>query len=164
MYEGAILNISDFTPQSLLLKVVAWLAIIAIVVGSLWATANHFENVGYEKRKAEDMVQLNKDLIAAKEKTATLQSQVDKANYDLMQTKAALAKTSATNRDLSNRLREQLNTFNAGLSNDSKQTLIDRINTLSDVLSECTSRYTEVATKADSHAADSKMMQESWPK
>lgn len=158
------MNISDLTPQSLLLKVVAWLAIIAIVVGGLWATANHFENVGYEKRKAQDMVQLNKDLIAAKNQTATLQSKVDQANYELTQTKAALAKTSATNRDLSNRLREQLVAFNTGLSNDSKQTLIDRVNALSDILSECTSRYTEVATKADSYAADSKMMQESWPK
>ena len=158
------MNLSDLTPQSLLLKVIAWLAIVAIVAASLWATANHFENVGYDKRKAEDMVQLNKDLIAAKNQTAVLQSQVDKATYELTQSKAALAKTAATNHDLSNRLREQLNSFNAGLSNDSKQALIDRINTLSDVLSECTSRYSEVATKADTYAADSKMMQESWPK
>jgi septal ring factor EnvC (AmiA/AmiB activator) len=157
-------NLSDLTPQSLLTKVIAWLAVIAVVVASLWATANHYENIGYDKRKAEDMVQLNKDLIAAKNQTAVLQSKVDKASYDLAQTKMALANTSATNRDLSNRLREQLTAFNAGLSNDSKQTLIARINTLSDVLSECTSRYTEVATKADSYAADSKMMQESWPK
>ena len=158
------MNILDFTPQSLLLKVIAWLAIAVVVIGSLWAIANHFENVGYEKRKAEDMAQFNKDLIAAKNQTAVLQSQVDKATYELTQSKAALAKTSAVNRDLSNRLREQLSSFNAGLSNDSKQTLIDRINTLSDVLSECTSQYSEVATKADSYAADSKMMQESWPK
>lgn len=158
------MNISDFTPQSLLTKVIAWLAVVAIVIGALWMTANHFENVGYEKRKAEDMVQLNKDLIAAKNQTAVLQSQVDKAYYDLAQTEAVLAKTSATNRDLSNRLREQLTTFNASLPNDSKQTLIDRIGALSDVFSECTSRYAEMATKADSHAADSKMMQEAWPK
>ena len=158
------MNITDLAPQSLLLKMVAWLAIAAVVVGSLWAITNHFENVGYEKRKAEDMAQFNKDLIAAKNQTAVLQSQVDKATYELTQSKAALAKTSAVNRDLSNRLREQLSSFNAGLSNDSKQTLIDRINTLSDVLSECTSQYSEVATKADSYAADSKMMQESWPK
>ena len=158
------MNITDLTPQSLLLKVVAWLAVIAIVVGSLWATANHFENVGYEKRKAEDMVQFNKDLIAAKNQTAILQSQVDKAYYDLAQSKAVLAKTSATNRDLSNRLREQLSAFNSSLPNDSKQALIDRTVALSKSFLECSSQLTEVARQADAYAADLKMMQEAWPK
>ena len=37
--------------------------------GAGWALANHFENVGYQKRVAEDAVQLNKDLIAAKAKS-----------------------------------------------------------------------------------------------
>ena len=158
------MNITDLIPQSLLLKVVAWLAVITIVVGSLWATARHFENVGYQKRKAEDMLQLNKELIQAKNQTAVLQSQVDKAYYELSQTQASLAKTAATNRDLSNRLRNGLSSYNRGLSDDSKQALIDRINALSEILGDCTDRYTEVATKADSYAADLKMMQEAWPK
>jgi len=158
------MNISDFTPQSLLMKVIAWLAVIAIVIGSLWATANHFENVGYEKRKAEDTVQLNKDLIAAKTKTAALQTQLDEAQNVLNLQKQKLAAINARNVELSNSLRQQLATFNAGLSNDSKQTLISRVDTLSDVLGECTSRYTEVAGKADAYAADLKMMQEAWPK
>jgi len=158
------MNIPDFTPQSLLMKVIAWLAVIAIVIGSLWATANHFENVGYEKRKAEDTVQLNKDLIAAKTKTAALQTQLDEAQNVLNLQKQKLAAINARNVELSNSLRQQLATFNAGLSNDSKQTLISRVDTLSDVLGECTSRYTEVAGKADAYAADLKMMQEAWPK
>jgi len=158
------MNIPDFTPQSLLMKVIAWLAVIAIVIGSLWATANHFENVGYEKRKAEDTVQINKDLIAAKTKTAALQTQLDEAQNVLNLQKQKLAAINARNVELSNSLRQQLATFNAGLSNDSKQTLISRVDTLSDVLGECTSRYTEVAGKADAYAADLKMMQEAWPK
>ena len=157
------MNLSDLNPQTLLMKVIAWLAVIAIVAGSLWATANHFENVGYEKRKAEDVVQLNKDLIAAKTKTAALQTQLNEAQNELNIQKQRMAAINARNIELSNSLREGLATFNRGLSNDSKQTLISRVDTLSDVLGECTSRYTEVAAKADAYAADLKMMQDSWP-
>jgi chromosome segregation ATPase len=158
------MNISDLAPQSLFLKVVGWLVVVAIVVGSLWATANHFESVGYQKRVAEDTTQRNKDLEAAAIATHQLQTQLDEAQHELNIAKQRLATLSANNVVLSNRLRESIATYNGNLSNDSKQALVERVTTLSDVLGECTSRYAEVAAKADTYAADLKMMEDAWPK
>ena len=158
------MNLSDLAPQSLLLKVVGWLVVVAVVVGSLWAITNHFENVGYQKRVAEDTAQRNKDLEVAAVATHQLQAKLDKAQDELNTAKQKLATLSASNAVLANRLRESIATYNGNLSNDSKQALIERVTTLSDVLTACTREYAEVASKADAYAADLKMMQESWPK
>ena len=69
------MNLSDLTPQSLIFKVVGWIAIIGLILGALYATTMHFEQVGYYRRVSEDQINLNKDLIEAKAKTQNLQHQ-----------------------------------------------------------------------------------------
>jgi len=158
------MTLSDFNPQTLAFKAIAILVAMLLLCGTVYELINHYENVGYQRRVAEEDVQRNKDLEAAAIKTRALQSQLDEAQYELSITKQKLATLTASNVVLANRLRDSLAQYNSNLSNDSKQALIERVNSLSDVLGECTSRYTEVAAKADSYTADLKMMQDSWPK
>lgn len=158
------MTLSDFNPQTLAFKAIAILVSVLLLCGAVYELINHYENVGYQRRVAEEDVQRNKDLEAAAIKTRALQSQLDEAQYELSITKQKLATLTASNVVLANRLRDSLTKYNSNLSNDSKQALIERVNSLSDVLGECTSRYTEVAAKADSYTADLKMMQDSWPK
>lgn len=157
------MNIQDFLPQSLFMKVVGWLIIVTIVVGSLWLATNHFENVGYQRRVAEDATQRNKDLEAASLVTHQLQTKLDGAKNELNIARQKLENLSANNTVLVTSLRESITAYNGNLSNDSKQALVERVATLSSVLEECTIEYSDVASKADAYAADLKMMQDSWP-
>jgi len=158
------MNISDLNPQSIVFKLIAIAISILIIVGTVYEAINHYENVGYQRRVSEEDVQRNKDLELAAIQTRKLQSQLDEAQHELSVTKQRLATLSANSVVLSNRLRDSITQYNSGLSNYSKQALIERVNTLSNVFGECTSQYTEVAAKADTYAADLKMMQDSWPK
>ena len=74
---------------------------------------------------------------------------------------AALARTvDAAGRE-SRGLRDDLAAANARLATDAYP---GRIAALSDVLSQCTDRYTEVAGKADGHANDAKALTDAWPR
>ena len=149
---------------SLQIKIIGIVLGVVILIGGAWALANHFENVGYQKRVAEDTVQLNKDLIAAKAKSTELQGKLDKALYDLAQSKINLDKTTSYNRLVVSGLRDQLNAYNGSLSNNSREALQNRISTLSAVVQECTSEYAALAEHADKTELDLQTIESSWPK
>lgn len=158
------MNLSDFTPQSLLLKVVAWIGVVGLVAGVLVATANHFENVGYQKRVGEDQVNLNKELIEAKDQTQSLQHQLNEAQNALAKSKAALSILNANNRNSIGKLRDSFNSFNGGMSNESREALARRISSLSTVVADCSARLVEVANDADTAIAETQMFEKAWPK
>ena len=149
---------------SLQIKIIGIVLGVIILIGGAWAAINHFENVGYQKRVAEDAVQLNKDLIAAKAKSTELQGKLDKALYDLAQSKINLDKTTSYNRLVVSGLRDQLNAYNGSLSNNSREALQNRITTLSTVVQECTSEYATLAEHADKTELDLQTIESSWPK
>ena len=134
------MNISDFTPQSLLIKVMVWLAIAGIVIGSLVMTAKHFESVGYDRRVAEDQVNLNKDLLESKAKSQDLQHQLNEAQDELSKAKSRLLALNNSNRNALDQLRSSFNTFNGNLSGNTREALNLRIGTLSNVVADCSSR------------------------
>ena len=156
------MNILDFSPQSLLMKVIAWLAVIGLVVGALVMTANHFEKVGYDRRVAEDQVNLNKELIEARAKTAELQDKLNKAQDELLKAKNDLDIIARRNGDLLNSLHNSVNSYNGSLSSASREALIARTVALSQVFNECASTLTEVARSADTLAIEVKEMQDAW--
>ena len=145
-------------------KIAAIVLTVLILIGGFWSTAKHFENMGYQKRVAEDTVQLNKDLIAAKAKSTELQDKLDKALYDLAQSKINLDKTTSYNRIIVGGLREQLNSYNGSLSNNSREALQNRITALSTVVQECSSEYSTLAEHADKTELDLQTIERSWPK
>ena len=157
------MSIQDFMPQSLFMKVVGWLIVAGVITGSLWLIVNHFENVGYQKRVAEDTLQINQQLKESSIRTQQLQTKLDGAKNELNIARQKLETLSANNTVLVTSLRESITAYNGNLSNDSKQALVERVATLSSVLEECTIEYSDVASKADAYAADLKMMQDSWP-
>jgi len=158
------MNLSDFTPQSLLFKVLAWLAIAGIVIGSLVATANHFESVGYDRRVAEDQVSLNQDLIVSKDKTQSLQHQLNEAQNDLAKAKSSLFTLNSANRNALDQLRSGFNTFNGGMSSNSREAIVKRIASLNNVVEDCSARLAEVANDADTAIAEVQMFEKAWPK
>lgn len=61
-------------------------------------------------------------------------------------------------------LRNQLTEARRGLAAHSPAAVLDYANTATDVLEECAGRYSEVAEKADGHAADSAALMRAWPR
>ncbi len=155
--------LSFLNPQSLLFKVIAWLAIAGVVIGSLVMTAKHFESIGYQKRVAEDQVTLNQELVQSKDKSQSLQHQLNEAQNELFKAKSLLATLTAANHATVDQLRSSFNTFNGNLPNDSRETLNLRIGTLSNVVADCSSRLVEVANDADTRTAEVMMLEKAWP-
>lgn len=158
------MNISDFIPQSLIFKVIGWIAIVGLVVGVLYATTKHYEQVGYDKRVSEDQAELNQALIESQNKTQALQHQLNEAQNALAKAKTDLLAINNINRSSVGKLRDSFNTYNGGLSNASREALSLRIGTLSNVVSDCSSRLIEVANDADTRTAEVIMLQKAWPK
>ena len=156
--------LSFLNPQSLLVKVVVWLAIAGIVIGSLVMTVKHFESVGYARRVAEDQVSLNKDLIESKDKSQALQHQLNEAQNALAKAKSDLLALNNLNRSSVGKLRDSFNTYNGGLSNASRDSLSRRISSLSNVVADCSARLIEVANDADLAIAEVAMLEKAWPK
>ena len=157
------MNLSDFTPQSLLFKVLGWIAVVGLVVGALYATAQHFEQVGYDRRVSEDQVNLNRDLIEAKAKTQDLQHQLNEAQNELSKAKSDLLAITLANRNYVGKLRDSFNTFDSSLSSQSREALIKRITSLDAVVGDCSARLVEVANDADTAIAETKMLEKAWP-
>ena len=156
--------LSFLNPQSLLVKVLAWLAIAAIVISSLVMTAKHFESVGYDRRVAEDQVNLNKDLLESKAKSQDLQHQLNEAQDELSKAKSRLLALNNSNRNALDQLRSGFNTFNGNLPSNSREALNLRIGTLSNVVADCSARLIEVANDADTRTAEVMMLEKAWPK
>ncbi|MFV0601763.1 MAG: hypothetical protein ACK5NE_08090 [Brachymonas sp.] len=60
-------------------------------------------------------------------------------------------------------MRDQLTEARRGLAAHSPATVLDYATAATDVLQECTGRYSAVAEKADGHAADAEALIRAWP-
>ncbi|MGL4574543.1 MAG: hypothetical protein ACRCV9_07115 [Burkholderiaceae bacterium] len=64
----------------------------------------------------------------------------------------------------SHSLREQIRAGRGAATNDSCAAQDARADTLGELLSACSQRYSDLAEKADGHAADAKALMDAWPK
>ena len=79
------------------------------------------------------------------------------AKLKTVQADAAAARAAAGS------MRDQLTEARRSLAAHSPATVLDYATTATDVLDECTGRYSEVAEKADGHAADAAALIRAWP-
>ena len=150
--------------MSIWMKIGAAVAGVALVVAALYGTAAHFENIGYQRRIVEEQAQGIKDLKFAAEQTQQLQRKLNEAQNELNIQKQKLAALTHNNVVLASQLRESTTKYNLSLSYYSRQALEKRVETLSNVLSECTAEYSALAAHADTSELDLQMYEKSWPK
>ncbi|WON88974.1 hypothetical protein [Delftia sp. UGAL515B_04] len=60
-------------------------------------------------------------------------------------------------------LRKQLSYAERRLADASPSTLIEYVNTLNQLLGQCSQRYTELAQRADGHSLDAETCRAAWP-
>ena len=119
---------------------------------------------GYDKAQAEHTALALIASEAARAKEAVWQTQLQKANQDAKTRTTKLAADAAHARTAADSLRNDLSTLRAHLPTLTRQAVERYADTASVVFLECSQRYTGVAAKADSHAADQQTLKESWPK
>ncbi|WP_335987002.1 hypothetical protein [Acinetobacter bereziniae] len=149
------------------LAVFLLLAISAIGVQS-WRV-NHFKsefallNTKYktEVAEAKALAEQAKASAAIKEKQWSEQQLKVEQNYNAkikqIKSDADLAQSNTDS------LSKQLKIASSRLSSASKETIIEYVDTNSDILKNCIAEYSAVAEKADGHAADAERLSDGWP-
>ena len=141
--------------------------LIAAVIAAAVVAWNHFldyeQNIGYQKRVAEDAVQLNADLQAAREQTERMFRIHDKAIAEGAQREQALKTQLSSARAVSNSLRDDIAFYVSRLSESSCTTARAYADAGLRLLGACQERYIEVAAGAKGHLNDRQTLEEAWP-
>lgn len=148
----------------LIAKAIAVALLVAGLIFGYNLFVDHQRDIGYHKRVAEDAVQLNADLQAAREQTERMFRIHDKALAEGAQREQALKTQLSSARAVSNSLRDDIAFYVSRLSEYSDATARAYADTGLRLLGECQERYLEVAAGAKGHLNDYRTLSEAWSK
>jgi len=145
-------------------KWLLWLGLIAALVAGYYTWADHIGDIReiQVRKEYSDAAMIkaeeNRKIAAAWQKQKD--EALNEANERAIKAKADADRLRATN----NGLRDELAASRGKLSSASCDSVRNYAATLSDVFEQCTSRYSDMAGKADSHSIDSLTLEKSWPR
>lgn len=148
----------------LIAKAIAVALLVAGLIFGFNVFVDHQRNIGYQKRVAEDAVQLNADLQAAREQTERLFRIHDKALAEGAQREQALKTQLSGARAVSVGLRDDIAFYVSRLSEYSDATARAYADAGLRLLGACQERYIEVAAGAKGHLNDYRTLSEAWTK
>lgn len=148
----------------LIAKAIAVALLVAGLIFGYNLFVDHQRDIGYHKRVAEDAVQLNADLQAAREQTELMFRIHDKAIAEGAQREQALKNQLSSARAVSNSLRDDIAFYVSRLSEYSDATARAYADTGLRLLGACQERYLEVAAGAKGHLNDYRTLSEALPK
>lgn len=155
--------------ETVIITLAVFLLLAISVLGVQSWRVNHFKseytllNAKYKTEVAESkaLAEQAKVSVALKEKQWSEQQLKAEQNYNAkikkIESDADLAQSNADS------LSKQLKIANSRLSSATKETIIEYVNTNSDILENCITEYRTMAEKADGHAADAEKLIEAWP-
>ena len=122
-------------------------------------------------RLGQDIAQINlayTQELAERDTGTFLIAQAINTNYlgalnDAIQEQTRLAGAAAVATRNAGRLREQLQQANDRIATASAAAVSEYAATASELLGQCSQRYTELAAKADGHALDARVCRAAWP-
>ena len=150
--------------NSLILRFVAGALAIAALIFAWNRFLDYEQDIGYQKAVAEDAVQLNADLQAAREQTERMFRIHDKAIAEGAQREQALKTQLSSARAVSNSLRDDIAFYVSRLSEYSDATARAYADAGLRLLGACQERYIEVAAGAKGHLNDWRTLSEAWTK
>ena len=149
--------------SELALKAIAVALLVAGLIFGFNVFVEHQRDIGYQKRVAEDAVQLNAALQAAREQSERMFRIHDKAIAEGAQREQALKNQLSSARAVSVGLRDDLTEYRRRLSEYSDATARAYADTGLRLLGACQERYIEVAAGAKGHLNDWRTVSEAWP-
>lgn len=148
----------------LIAKAIAVALLVAGLIFGFNVFVEHQRDIGYQKRVAEDAVQLNADLQAAREQTEMMFRIHDKAIAEGAQREQTLKNQLSSARAVSVGLRDDLTEYRRRLSEYSDATARAYADAGLRLLGTCQERYLEVAAGAKGHLNDWRTLSEAWTK
>lgn len=153
--------------MSIYARIVGLIIVLVVLAG----IALKIDHAGYQRSEVKWLAKEGeaKDKLAAFNETQRLlerawATKLDKAQNERTKKEQNLQPLIAASRSELSSLRDTINTINANASGESVNTCIARASTARDIFEQCAKRYSDMAGKADGHAADAVMLQDAWPK
>jgi len=146
------------------LKTLAVLAAIGALLWGIHTLDQSRQQIGYDRRVAED----NAALIKAKEEALAteraLNQKLEVARNEATKREQTITRNAAAAGLAVEQLRHELDADRDRLSGDPASPGNQRAATLAELFGDCAERYTGVAEKAVRHASDVRTLSEGWPK
>ena len=114
----------------------------------------------YREKVAEERAAAGRRVLAVER---TLNDKYQGALNEAIQKQASLQAAADRSRREHDGLRQQLSDAEQRLTNASPAALIEYASTLNKLFGQCSQRYTELAIRADGHAADTATCRAAWP-
>lgn len=140
---------------------IALIIFVALAGMQVYGARQH--SLGYLKAQAEYTQRALAATQAARAREAELQIKIQEAQNEARKRENDLSLAADAARAERDGLRDELTAIGDRLSKASADSLRKYARTANAVLAECTTRYSELAKKADQHASDSLMLQQGWP-
>ena len=150
--------------NTLLIKAVASVVLVAALLFAWNWHIDHERNIGYQKAVAEYNVKLLAAKEAADQREQELSAQVQEAQANGLKREETIKALAAAVGKSSDSLRNTANAIRLGLPNATVEAARTAADAFATVFSECQGRYGALAEKADGHANDVRTLEEAWPK
>lgn len=147
------------------LKALAVLGAIGAVLWGIHVLDLSRQQIGYDRRVAEDNADLIKAQAAALATERALKHKLEDASHEATKREQVITRHAAAAGTAADQLRIALDTINRSrLPGDTAGAGDQRAGTLAELLGDCADRYRGVAEKADRHASDARTLIEAWPR
>lgn len=143
------------------------LAVLAAIGALLWGIHTldmSRQQIGYDRRVAEDNADLVKAQADALDQERTLNRKLETARNEATKRDQAIARTAAAAGLAVVGLRDELDAYRRSLPGDPASPSDPRAATLAELFGDCADRYRSMAEKADRHASDARTLSEGWPR
>ena len=150
--------------NTLLIKAVSAVVLVAALLFAWNWHINHERNIGYQKAVAEYNVKLLAAKEAADKREQELSAQVQEAQANGLKREETIKALAAAVGKSSDSLRNTANAIRLGLPLATVEAARTAADAFAAVFTDCQGRYANVAAKADGHASDVRTLEEAWPK
>lgn len=149
--------------SALALRALGLLAVVVALIAGGNLFVKHERGIGYQQRVAEEQVQRNQELEAARAETERLFRLRDQAMTKGIEREKTLRIQRDAALDAARGLRDDLAEYQRRLSAASVETARAYAGAGLRLLGECEGRYRAVAERAQGHYSDWKTLDEGWP-
>lgn len=146
------------------MKAIVVAALVAFVAWEWHLFLEHEQDIGYQKRDAEQNIALLAAQAKATRQEVTWKNQIKGAEDERDNLRKAKNAMAASNAAVVDKLREQLTNISNGLSDITITACRARVSTLTIVFGQCTDRLADMANHAQGHYVDSVTCRKEWPK
>ncbi len=156
---------NPLSPLAMLgLKALAAAAALAALLWAIHALDMSRQQIGYDRRVAEDNAALIKAQADALDQERHLNRKLEDARNEATKRDQTTARTAAAAGLAVDGLRHELAAYRRSLPADPARPGDPRADAIAELFGDCAGHYRDLAEKADRHASDARTLSEGWPK